>query len=175
MGPPILEDSHFKWPSFWGSRHYDPHGIIPELEPSQLQPAADRHLRRLADIDIHARINEGPRSKADQAVDYAKGRTTKSPLSSPEHIKKCGALGCPVTYAKPGDSPHQWRQGYDIVIFDDDGTVIQNGDHPYHRIAQQFGREENLKAGVDFKPARKMDPPHYELKNWTKDPALEVK
>lgn len=40
------------------------------------------------------------RSDEEQAAEYARGRTTPGPI---------------VTYAKPGDSWHQWRAAFDVV------------------------------------------------------------
>lgn len=116
---------------------------IRSLHPKLQQRARD-FIGALQRLGYSARIVEGARSMAAQANDFAYGRTKMSPVQRPG----CGPLGCPVTNARPGSSPHNFGKAFDINP--DPATEAAGA-----RIAPLYG----LEPGANFKTF--VDPPSF--------------
>jgi D-alanyl-D-alanine carboxypeptidase/LysM domain len=130
--------------------------VPPPLSPS------DRLLAKLAPPlallgtqlmrDCHAegvsiRIQEGFRSWSVQDETYAKGRT------APGHI---------VTYARGGESFHNFGLAFDIVLLDASGRPTWDARNPGWATAGRLGVALGLRWGGHWK--RLKDLPHFELR-----------
>ncbi len=114
---------------------------IKSLHPS-LQPFARNLIAKGIQHGIPLIITDAFRSIADQNKDYAKGRT---------------APGSIVTYAKGGESFHNYGLAFDVV-------PVVNGKATYTYDWQKIGdlgKSVGLEWGGDFPHA---DRPHFEKK-----------
>ena len=88
------------------------------------------------------------RSKEEQDILYAKGRTTKGPK---------------VTNAKGLQSPHNFKPSMALdVAFDVNGKTDWND--KYFILFAPYMKNPNITWGGGFKSIP--DKPHYEIKNW---------
>lgn len=126
---------------------------IEDLHPN-LRNKCLKHLKKCQDNDIDAFVTHTWRSPSEQDELYAQGRT------------KPGKI---VTYLKSDRSKHCFMIGatpaakaYDIMIKNEDGSLINDGDHVKYRKAAEYGKELGLECGFFWKKFR--DSGHYELK-----------
>ena len=88
------------------------------------------------------------RSQAAQAKLYAKGRTTRGRI---------------VTYARPGDSPHNFRLAKDLVLRHN-GKVITDTSREQWGTLCVSARKAGLDTGLHWRALH--DPGHVELIDW---------
>jgi peptidoglycan L-alanyl-D-glutamate endopeptidase CwlK len=121
-----------------------------------LLPAAQKLARRLLvelhRRDIDARIISGTRTYAEQSAIFLQGR-----YNNPGRV---------VTYARAGQSNHNFGMAWDIGIFDAQGRYL-DGDQPaelvpYERAGEISRAIPGLEWGGDW-PGKKRDLPHYQL------------
>src|SRR5690348_1452134 len=116
-------------------------GLMPMLIDKSRQLIADC---RKGGFDIL--ITQGLRSFADQDKYYAQGRTTP---------------GNVVTYAKAGESWHNYGCAIDIVPLTALGKSDWDAEHPSWSKAAEIGEFLGLEWGGRFKKLK--DKPHFEL------------
>lgn len=125
------------------------------LPPAQI---AARHLLLrllgflIGDTGMRARIISGTRTYAEQSAIFRQGRY--------------GNPGRVVTYAREGQSNHNFGIAFDIGIFDASGKYL-DGDTaaelvPYERAGEISRSISGLEWGGDW-PASRRDLPHYQL------------
>ncbi len=115
-------------------------GILSQLHPTVAE-MGHRWLDALSNIGIEVLLTSGYRSNQEQTKLYAQGRTTPGPI---------------VTFAKAGQSYHNWRLAFDFVPVGPKGEAQWSGDFELPaRIAKQIGFEWGGSWG---KP--KTDKPH---------------
>ena len=129
--------------------------ILGELDPRTqksieglvdlLQDKAREHLAGLLEKEIDARIIQGTRTLEEQQRLYNQGRTTPGKI---------------VTYAKPGQSAHNYGAAYDIGIFEGGKYLPESKDY---KTAGETGESLDLEWGGRFKNP---DEPHFQLPNW---------
>lgn len=121
---------------------------ISELHPD-VAVLAREHLTRIveANTGYQVKIVKAYRSYEEQEDEYEKGR-----LGNP---------GPTVTDAGAGESPHNFRAGYDIALIDPKTqTVVKNPNDPAYQTAGRIGEELGLTWGFRFP---KVDAVHFEL------------
>jgi peptidoglycan L-alanyl-D-glutamate endopeptidase CwlK len=139
------------------------HSLLP---PVQL---LGRSLLQLLEVaGFNARVISGTRSYDEQDRIYSQGRTSPGPI---------------VTYARAGQSNHNFGLAFDIGLFKDDGSYISKDVKPYTE-AGKLVKESLLvpQLAVDLAPnlsmvalewggdwsGKKADYPHYQLSlPWT--------
>lgn len=116
------------------------------------QRAARTLVRMLRREGLDARIISGTRTYAEQSAIFRQGRY--------------GNPGRVVTYAREGQSNHNFGIAFDIGIFDASGKYL-DGDTPtelvpYERAGEISRGVVGLEWGGDW-PGKKRDLPHYQL------------
>ena len=148
---PELEDSnHGEW--FRQMKPYyhliNNEIIMADLSKFKLVPALEQKaqlfLQKCAEKGYNLRITQGLRTNAEQAVLYAKGRTTKGPI---------------VTNAKPGESLHNKGKAFDVCFT---GATPYPSDEKKWKAIADIGVSVGLTAGYYFKSFKDM--PHFEIK-----------
>lgn len=138
-------------------------GLLP---PVQL---LGRSLLTLLEVaGFNARIISGTRSYDEQDRIYSQGRTSPGPI---------------VTYARAGQSNHNFGLAFDIGLFKQDGSYISKDIKPYKEVGKLVKESlttpplamdlapdlsmVTLEWGGDW-PGKKADYPHYQLSlPWT--------
>ena len=115
---------------------------INSLHPSLRKRATDFINALDKDFGIKARIYEGFRHPERQAELYAQGRTTP------------GAI---VTFAKPGESLHEYGLAFDLVEIKDNKALWINDN--WAKIGE-LGKSYGFRWGGDFISIK--DNPHFE-------------
>ena len=139
------------------------------LEPSvRTKVAKGLELCRSRGLDVL--IYQTYRSFEEQAAEYAKGRTMPGVNPTTKNPK-----GSPVTWAKPGESWHQWGRAIDLVpmrngkaIWGTSGNGVDTNPADdatddlelWERVAACF-KEAGLQWGGDW-PKGKQDFPHFQ-------------
>lgn len=98
-----------------------------------IQRLALAHVKLCLDKGITTKIYCGYRSFEEQAGLYNQGRTTQGRI---------------VTYAKPGQSPHQHKIAYDMVPIIN-GKAIWNDDHLWEILGKE-GQALGLEWGGEW-------------------------
>lgn len=137
--------------------------LLTDLDP-RLQPLCREFLAQCAAQGIKAGVDCTYRSEAEQNDDYAKGRT---------------APGSIITNAQGGQSAHNCTlpdgtpaaRAFDIYIQNPDGSLNWNTKSLPWEQAGEIGRSLGLQWGGDFNSIK--DFPHFELKDWHEDDAME--
>lgn len=126
---------------------------IEYLHPD-LKDLCRKHLKKCQDNGIDAFVTQTFRSPEEQDKLYAQGRT---------------APGKIVTYLKSDKSKHCFTiddkpaaKAYDIMIKDENGQLISNGDDKQYRWAAEYATELGLESGFYWKNFK--DSGHVELK-----------
>jgi hypothetical protein len=94
-------------------------------------------------------VTQGLRTWEQQDELYAKGRTT--PPLGKQHI---------VTYAKGGQSYHNFGLALDVVVLDAHGKANWDREHPSWKRIGDIGKSVGLAWGGDWKTLK--DLPHFE-------------
>jgi peptidoglycan LD-endopeptidase CwlK len=115
--------------------------LAPALAERGKQLIRDCHAE-----DVVIRIGDGLRSWSRQNALYAKGRT---------------AAGAVVTYARGGESFHNFGLAFDIELLDSDGRPTWDARDPGWSAAGRLGVARGLRWGGHWK--RSKDLPHFEL------------
>lgn len=127
------------WLNPMNTQYLDKWGLVPELETF-----ADKFLVACKAAGYSLKITQGIRTNAEQAILYAKGRTTPGPV---------------VTNAKPGQSQHNFGKAFDVAFT---GTVPYPSDDKLWKAIADIGVSLGLTAGYYFKSFP--DRPHFEIK-----------
>ena len=109
------------------------------------QAKAREWLLKCLEAGINAKVICGTRTYQEQAVLYAKGRTTKGPK---------------VTNARPGYSWHNFGVAWDFVVFDAKGQP--QWDSPLMAKCGRIAESLGLEWGGSWKGFQ--DTPHIQLK-----------
>jgi RHS repeat-associated protein len=117
---------------------------------------AARHLSLMTEAGLHVRLTHGFRTYGDQDAEYAKGRN-----GDPRDV---------VTYARGGQSLHNFGLAYDIALFDDDGRYIIDGSDPRYLQAGDLGRAIGLEWGGAW--TRPYDPSHFQFNGGRSTPTI---
>jgi peptidoglycan LD-endopeptidase CwlK len=115
---------------------------IGTLDPD-VQAKALELLRAAWHVGLPLVVTEGYRSAKDQAIDYAKGRTTPGPI---------------VTNAPPGSSWHQYRKAFDVAVLVGGQATWPNDVALWRRIGD-VGERLGLEWGGDSTTF--VDRPHF--------------
>lgn len=114
----------------------------------QLHPIVGVRGHSMLELCAHAGVSllvtQAVRTWEEQDKLYAQGRT---------------AEGAIVTYAKGGESFHNYGLAFDIVVLDSIGKMDWDASHPGWTQAAQLGKSAGLEWGGDWK---KKDRPHFQ-------------
>lgn len=141
----------------------DTHALIDERLPvpingestrrhlHSLHPAAHlqaaRCLKALSESGLHARVISGTRTYAEQDAIFRVGRR--------------GVQGeRPVTFARGGQSNHNFGIAWDVGLFTPEGKYLQ--DSPDYERLGSLWKPHAVEWGGDWSPG-KVDHPHYQL------------
>lgn len=119
---------------------------LAELAPP-LASRGSQLVSRCHDEGVLIRISQSLRTWAQQDVLYAQGRT---------------AAGRVVTYARGGESFHNFGLAFDIELLDSSGRPTWDARHPGWSTVGQIGVALGLSWGGHWK--RYQDLPHFELR-----------
>ena len=119
---------------------------LAELAPA-LASRGNELVSRCHDEGILIRISQSLRTWSEQDALYAQGRT---------------APGRVVTFARGGESFHNFGLAFDIVLLDSSGRPTWDARHPGWSTAGQVGVALGLSWGGHWK--RSKDLPHFELR-----------
>lgn len=115
----------------------------------QLHPSIRKDVKRFLEIakqgGINLRVTSTHRDFDEQNALYAKGRTQPGKI---------------VTNAKGGESKHNFRVAFDVVIMDNGNPVWEYNDPRWDEIGD-LGKRFGFIWGGDFKSIK--DKPHFEL------------
>jgi peptidoglycan L-alanyl-D-glutamate endopeptidase CwlK len=109
-----------------------------------VRAAAEDALEQALDEGIVMLVTCGERTLDEQAKLYAKGRTIPGPK---------------VTNAKPGQSIHNYKMAFDVVLIKS-GEASWEVDKQWKRFAE-IAKKYGFKWGGEFKTL--YDPPHFEM------------
>jgi peptidoglycan L-alanyl-D-glutamate endopeptidase CwlK len=131
---------------------------INKLHPRIRKVAMDAYLHAVhfTPFGVHPYITEGLRTFETQAKYYAQGRT---------------APGDIITYAKPGQSYHQYGLAFDFVNWINGKAIWPKNpkaDKNWMIVVDIF-KSYGFEAGIDW-AGKKNDPPHLEMRfgyNWS--------
>lgn len=144
-------DTDFKSESANIAEHIGKFDAFSEKNITTLLPKAQTEARRFMQLcqnnKFEVRIISGTRTYAEQEVLYTQGRTTKGKI---------------VTFAKGGQSNHNFGIAWDIGLFDTQGKYKKT-DKDYIELATLILPQLNtIEWGGNWK--RIQDNPHYQLK-----------
>ena len=131
--------------------------LITDLDP-RLQPIAQEFLGRCAAAGLEAILTATYRSDDEQAIDYAKGRSTDGPI---------------ITDEPPGHSAHNQTdengnpsaKGFDFALYAPGGHSLDwCASDAQWTTAVSIGESLGLISGSHWKTPK--DYPHLELANW---------
>jgi peptidoglycan L-alanyl-D-glutamate endopeptidase CwlK len=130
---------------------------ITDLDPA-LQPLAQQFLDQCAAAGLEAILTCTYRSNAEQATDYASGRTTSGPI---------------ITDEQPGQSAHNCvdadsnpaSRAFDFALYAPGGKTLDwNASDDDWKKAISIGQSMGLASGSCWKTL--VDNPHFELPDW---------
>jgi peptidoglycan L-alanyl-D-glutamate endopeptidase CwlK len=131
-----------------GIRPSNPYAALNEQRLARLHPVLATRSRGLIDLAAHAGlavlVTQGLRTFAEQDALYAQGRT---------------APGKIVTFAKAGQSYHNFGLAFDFVPLDALGKVDWNATHPAWGRIGELAESVGLEWGGRWTP-KKRDLPH---------------
>jgi peptidoglycan L-alanyl-D-glutamate endopeptidase CwlK len=127
-----------------------------ELYPV-LKIKAYQHLQLLQKEGIDGEIDCGVRTWPEQTIDWQKGRNPDGSFIDPVH--RTGV----VTYAKAGQSWHNYGCAYDVFIMTASG-IDWTGTSPAWKRAIVIGESLGLVAGAEWHGNR-IDRPHFQFTN----------
>lgn len=136
---------------------------ISDLDPA-LQPLAQQFLDQCAAAGLEAILTCTYRSNAEQAEDYAKGRTTDGPI---------------ITDEPPGHSAHNCvdadgnpaAKGFDFALYaPGEKSLDWDASDDQWQTAISIGIALGLASGSCWKTLK--DNPHFEIPNWRSNAAL---
>lgn len=121
-----------------------------------LKDKAYQHLQLLQQEGIDGEIDQGVRTWPEQTILWQKGRNPDGSFIDPVHHTGV------VTYAKAGESWHNYGCAYDIFIMNASGAIDWSGTSPAWQRAIAIGKSLGLVAGADWL-GKKIDRPHFQL------------
>ena len=110
---------------------------------------ADKFLADCAEASIDIVVTCTFRSFDEQDALYAKGRP---------------AGGQIVTWARGGESPHNYGMAFDVVPIEN-GKPIWDASDPIWEVIGAIGTADGLDWGGNFPPGKK-DVPHFQRPGW---------
>jgi LAS superfamily LD-carboxypeptidase LdcB len=117
---------------------------IKNLDP-RLQQGATNFINSAQKSGTKLRIVQGYRSSDEQDRLYQQGRTTPGPV---------------VTYAKGGQSYHNYGLAFDVARVDSKGNI--DWKKPIDSDTAQYAKNEGFEWGGDW-AAPKTDNPHFQM------------
>jgi hypothetical protein len=152
---------------------------VSELSFGELEPTfADLCVRLITECANHGILlmpYSANRSPTEQAKLWRQGRSLAEIESAARRLKDAGApylasclltvgpqRGAKVTNALPGESWHNWGEGLDFFVLDENDQPIHDGSHPKYIEMGAHAEEVGLHAGV-FWP--KPDAGHVQLRS----------
>lgn len=111
---------------------------IDDLHP-EVRWRAHAHRQACSRVGIEIILTSTYRDSESQAALYAIGRTVKGSGVIPV-VRPMGRI---VTNAKPGESWHNWRVAYDVVIVRN-GKAVWDTNDPAWKVVGELGEECGL-------------------------------
>jgi peptidoglycan L-alanyl-D-glutamate endopeptidase CwlK len=111
---------------------------------------------RAAALSIITRVTQGMRTFPEQNALWRKGRNPDGTFVDPIH--RHGV----VTYAKGGQSYHNYGLALDFGVMEISGQLVESGDDPRYMQVVEIAEEFGLTCGMRWHD-KKRDPDHIQL------------